>query len=126
MARPFGFMSPVSRGHELQASYLFLRCHVDGRVCLYRIDEVLIMTIAAWKLALPVLPPSCCVHFPDKPLVWHVRGTHRLGGRPGTSASCNLHTHASASQETAKTMAEEACPWLKVETVAAIGWSKRP
>lgn len=84
------------------------------------------MTIAAWKLALPVLPPSCCVHFPDKPLVWHVRGTHRLGGRPGTSASCNLHTHPGASQETAKTMAEEAFPWLKVETVAAIGWSKLP
>lgn len=84
------------------------------------------MSIAAWKLALPVLPPSCCVHFTDKPLVWYVRGTHRTGGMPGTSASCNVHTHASASQETAKAMAEESFPWLSIETVVAIGWSKRP
>ena len=84
------------------------------------------MTIAAWKLALPVLPPSCCIHFTDRPLVWYVRGTHRLGSMPGTSASCNIHTHASASQDTARAMAEEAFPWLSIETVAAIGWSKRP
>ena len=82
--------------------------------------------IAAWKLALPVLPPSCCAHFPDKPLIWYVRGTHTLGHVPGTSASCNIHTHASASQDTAKALAQEAFPWLKVETVAAIGWSREP
>lgn len=82
--------------------------------------------IAAWKLALPVLPPSCCAHFTDKPLIWYVRGTHRLGYKPGTSASCNLHTHGSASHATAKVMADEAFPWLQVETVAAIGWSQKP
>lgn len=83
-------------------------------------------TIATWKLALPVLPPSCVANFHDKPLIWYVRGVHRLGHVPGTSASCNLHTHASASADTAKAMAQEAFPWLEVVTVAAIGWSKQP
>lgn len=82
--------------------------------------------VAAWKLALPVLPPSCCAHFTNRPLIWHVRGTHRFGLVPGTSASCNLHTHPGASQTTAKAMAQEAFPWLQVETVAAIGWSREP
>lgn len=84
------------------------------------------MTISAWKLALPVLPPSCCAHFADSPLIWYVRGTHRHGGMPGTSASCNLHTHASTSHDVARAMAEDAFPWLKVETLTPIGWSKKP
>lgn len=82
--------------------------------------------IAAWKLALPVLPPSCCAHFTDKPLVWFVRGIHRLGNKPGILTSCSIHTHPRASQTTARTMAEEVCPWLEVVTVTALGWSRKP
>lgn len=90
------------------------------------------MIDAKWKLALPVLPQSCCAHFTDKPLIWIVRGVYRMrgvyrsGGLAGTSCGFHLYTHASASQAQAESLAASENPWMRVTLVKAIGWSERP
>lgn len=81
------------------------------------------MTPAAWKLELPVLPPSCVAHFPNKPLAWTVRGTYRTGGMAGASCRCTLYTPAHTTQAQAEALAAAENPWMRVAAVAAAGWT---
>lgn len=82
--------------------------------------------IAASKLGLPLLPNTCAAHFPDRPLVWVVRGRYRSGGLRGQGCSAQIHTRANCSDRRAREIAESAHPWVRVESVSAWGWTAPP